>query len=109
MTSTSLALNSPTKSMNDNKNDDSYLCYKSSTTLLYRNDKNTGRCRLSNDLFDKYNIRIGWIVKLLIIIDSVEFNILCSAWPLCQSQDTNQVYIDDTVFITSNIESNHHG
>ena len=86
-------------------NDDFYLCYKSSTTLLYRNDKNTGRCRLSNDLFDKYNIRIGWIVKLLIIIDNVEFNILCSAWPLCQLQDTNQVYIDDTVFITSNIES----
>lgn len=82
-----------------------HKCCKSSSTLLYRNDKNTGRCRISNELFDKYNIRIGWIVKLLIIIDDYEFNTLCSVWPLNQQNGKDYIYIDDTVFISDDIKN----
>ena len=71
----------------------------SSFSAYRKKDFGTGRCRLHHDLFQELKIKIGWVVKLSITIDSSHtLNCICTAWPdTFNTINANCICVDDTV------------
>ena len=67
--------------------------------VAYECDRSTARCRLPMNLFNKLNVRLGWIVVIAVECDvSTTTKILCTAWPDNQRQlSDDSVVCDDLV------------